>query len=139
MLEGMEPSGPCVLVIFGAGGDLAKRLLFPALYNLAGEDLLPREFAVVGFARAALSEEEFRLGFRHDLLPRLSYVSSDFTDPAGYERLASKLRELDQAHGTRGNYLLSGHRSGVLPGSDRESQPRRLARSVRRMLEARGH
>ena len=115
MLEGMEspalldlkpePAGPCVLVIFGAGGDLAKRLLFPALYNLAGEGLLPREFAVIGFARAALSEEEFRLGLHHDLLPRLSYVSSDFTDPAGYARLASKLRETDQACGTRGNYL----------------------------------
>ena len=100
-----ERAGPCVLVIFGAGGDLAKRLLFPALYNLADEDLLPREFAVMGFARAALSEEEFRLGLRLDLLPRLHYVSSDFTDPAGYQRLASKLREMDQAHGTRGNYL----------------------------------
>jgi glucose-6-phosphate 1-dehydrogenase len=100
-----EPAGACVLVIFGAGGDLAKRLLFPALYNLASEDLLPREFAVVGFARAALSEEEFRLRVRSDLVPRLGYVSSDFTDPAGYQRLAAKLRDLDQTQGTRGNYL----------------------------------
>ena len=117
-----EPAGPCVLVIFGAAGDLAKRLLFPALYNLARENLLPREFAVTAFARAAVSEAEFQLGLRRDLtesagdppadskvidslLSRLSYVCADFTDPAGYQRLASKLRELDQAHGTRGNYL----------------------------------
>ena len=117
-----ERAGPCVLVIFGAGGDLAKRLLFPAIYNLACEDLLPREFAVIGFARAAVSEAEFQLRLRNDLtqsatkkpadstvidslVSRLSYVCSDFTDPAGYQRLASKLRELDQAHGTRGNYL----------------------------------
>ncbi len=127
MLEGMEPpalpdlkpepAGPCVLVIFGAAGDLAKRLLFPALYNLAREGLLPREFAVAAFARADVSEADFRLGLRRDLkepadstvidslLSRVSYVRSDFTDPAGYQRLASKLRELDQAHGTRGNYL----------------------------------
>jgi glucose-6-phosphate 1-dehydrogenase len=114
MLEDMQRAGPCVLVIFGAAGDLAKRLLFPAVANLAGEGLLPQEFAVTGFARAKVSEEDFRLGLRRDLpespgldslLPRVSYVCSDFADAAGYQQLASKLHEMDQAHGTRGNYL----------------------------------
>ncbi len=51
---------PCVMVIFGAAGDLTGRMLIPALYNLARASLLSREFAVVGVARAAMSDEEFR-------------------------------------------------------------------------------
>ena len=45
------PSSPCVMVVFGASGDLTKQKLLPALYNLAAEKLLPNEFAVVGFGR----------------------------------------------------------------------------------------
>src|SRR4051812_10922274 len=51
---------PCVMVIFGAAGDLTKRKLLPALYNLAKQKFLPKEFALVGFARDKISEEEFR-------------------------------------------------------------------------------
>ena len=51
---------PCVMVIFGASGDLTKRKLIPALYNLAREDLLSQEFAVVGLARSGMSSEAFR-------------------------------------------------------------------------------
>jgi glucose-6-phosphate 1-dehydrogenase len=51
---------PCVMVIFGAAGDLTRRKLIPALYNLAKGELLSREFAVVGVARAPLATEEFR-------------------------------------------------------------------------------
>src|SRR5262245_34813316 len=58
------PSGtvapPCTMVIFGAAGDLTKRKLVPALYNLARERLLPDDFAVLGVARAALDHETFR-------------------------------------------------------------------------------
>ena len=92
MLEDMEPVGPCVLVIFGAGGDLAKRLLFPALYNLAGEALLPREFAVVGFARAKVSEEDFRLGLRRDL-PESPGLDSCllYTSPSPRDRTRSRM------------------------------------------------
>ena len=46
-----RPGDPCVMVIFGASGDLTKRKLIPALYNLAKDNLLSKEFAVVGIAR----------------------------------------------------------------------------------------
>ena len=55
-----QPADPCVVVIFGAAGDLTKRKLIPALYNLARSNLLPKEFAVVGVARALWSAEDFR-------------------------------------------------------------------------------
>src|SRR5437764_15148198 len=54
------PTGPCVMVIFGATGDLTARKLFPALYNLAKSNMLSREFAVVGFAKNELSTDQFR-------------------------------------------------------------------------------
>ena len=60
----MEPqaqrAGPCVLVIFGAAGDLTRRLLVPALYNLRRGGLLPEEFAIVGMARSSKDSETFR-------------------------------------------------------------------------------
>src|SRR4051794_26906122 len=52
--------GPCCMVIFGAGGDLTKRLLVPALYNLATTGLLPEHFALVGVDMADLSAEQWR-------------------------------------------------------------------------------
>ncbi|MGA9712697.1 MAG: glucose-6-phosphate dehydrogenase, partial [Candidatus Sulfotelmatobacter sp.] len=51
---------PCIMVIFGAAGDLTARLLIPALYNLARADLLSKEFAVLGVARKQFSDEDFR-------------------------------------------------------------------------------
>src|SRR5271169_2816453 len=51
---------PCVMVIFGASGDLTKRKLIPALYNLAKDNLLSRQFAIIGFARPGMSHEQFR-------------------------------------------------------------------------------
>src|ERR1043166_1330004 len=55
-----HPAGPCMMVIFGASGDLTKRKLIPALYNLERSHYLPENFAVVGFAFDQMSEEEFR-------------------------------------------------------------------------------
>src|SRR4249920_3811151 len=55
-----EPGNPCVMVIFGASGDLTKRKLIPALYNLAKDNLLSKEFAVVGVARNEMNSEQFR-------------------------------------------------------------------------------
>ena len=55
-----EPAPPCVLVVFGAGGDLTKRLLVPALYNLAVAKLLDRRFAMLGINHRELSEDDFR-------------------------------------------------------------------------------
>ena len=56
---------PCSLVILGGGGDLAKRKLLPALFNLALDDVLPRPFVVFGFGRRALSDEDYR-GFARE-------------------------------------------------------------------------
>ncbi|MFN2374945.1 MAG: hypothetical protein ABR538_00285, partial [Candidatus Binatia bacterium] len=57
---GTVKAGPCTLVLFGASGDLTKRKLIPALYNLVREGLLPDEFAVVGFARRDTTTQDFR-------------------------------------------------------------------------------
>src|SRR2546421_1149708 len=56
----MASASPCVLVIFGASGDLAKRKLIPAIYELAREKLLPEKFALVGFSRSPMSDDQFR-------------------------------------------------------------------------------
>jgi glucose-6-phosphate 1-dehydrogenase len=55
-----KPAGPCVMVVFGAAGDLTKRKLVPALYNLAKDNLLPANFAVIGISFDDLSPEAFR-------------------------------------------------------------------------------
>src|SRR5690348_11908210 len=55
-----RPADPCVMVIFGASGDLTKRKLIPALYNLSKDNLLAKEFALVGFARNEMSTDQFR-------------------------------------------------------------------------------
>ena len=112
---------PCIMVIFGASGDLAKRKLIPALYNLAREHLLAGEFAVVGFARREMSHDEFRDKISQDIkefatssidpdlwnkfAKRLYYLSGDVQDPKAYQQLQSLLNEVDKEYGTRGNYL----------------------------------
>jgi len=114
-------AGPCAAVIFGAAGDLTKRKLIPALCNLAKSKLLPKDFAVVGLARAPLSTEQFRERSRQDIaqfatgaiepelvnwmLERLYYVAGNFDDPAAYATLRAQLEEIDGRHGTAGNYL----------------------------------
>ena len=116
-----HPGDPCVMVIFGASGDLTKRKLIPALYNLAKDNLLSREFALVGFARPEMSHEQFREKCSEELTQfatgqvdpdlwhwfarRLYYVSGDFSDPAAYQTLKAVLAEADREHGTRGNYF----------------------------------
>src|SRR5437899_2803864 len=56
----VRPAGPCAIVIFGASGDLTQRKLLPALVNLARDNLLPRDFAVIGLARRPMSDQDFR-------------------------------------------------------------------------------
>ncbi len=107
---------PCVLVIFGAGGDLTKRLLAPSLYNLKKAGRLPEDFAVIGFARTDVGGEDgFRGKFADDLrefvgkdvdpgivewlTSRLYYVRSAFDNRPGYEELKAKLASKPQ------NYL----------------------------------
>jgi glucose-6-phosphate 1-dehydrogenase len=114
-------TGPCVMVIFGATGDLTARKLLPALYNLAKSNLLSREFAIVGIARNDYSNDQFRQmmseklqqfatssvdqDLKDWLLRRLYYVSGGFDDPALYRKLGDVLLELDKAHNTHGNYF----------------------------------
>ncbi|MEC4879964.1 MAG: glucose-6-phosphate dehydrogenase [Scytonema sp. PMC 1070.18] len=116
-----QPGDPCVMVIFGAAGDLTKRKLIPALYNLVQSNLLPKEFAVVGVARAQMSSDDFRQKMGRDIYEfatgsvdanlwdsfekRLYYLSGDFQDPSTYEQLQELLTTIDQEWGTQGNYL----------------------------------
>src|SRR6202047_4001048 len=88
---------PCVMVIFGASGDLTKRKLIPALYNLAKDNLLSKDFALVGVARNEMNTEEFRDMINKEigdfattkldpqqwewLSKRIHYISGDFDDP----------------------------------------------------------
>ena len=111
---------PCVVVIFGAAGDLTKRKLIPALYNLALARMVPAGFSVVGVARNAKSDEAFRAEQReaaarfsrtkpldevvwNDFAAGLSYVTGTFEDPATFATLRARLDELDATRGTRGN------------------------------------
>ena len=118
--KGSKVLDPCVLVIFGATGDLTARKLFPALYNLQREGQLPSQFACVGFARRDKSNEQFRHEM-HDAVNQFSRVKpvdenlwsnfsnqiyyhiSEFHQDEGYESLRQLLENLDRQHGTRGN------------------------------------
>ncbi|HYG98566.1 MAG TPA: glucose-6-phosphate dehydrogenase [Terriglobales bacterium] len=114
-------AGPCVMVIFGATGDLTARKLIPALYNLAKSKHLSQEFAVVGVARRNISVEQFRASLTEKMksmttgpldqdlwewvLGRIYYVPGQFHDPQTYTRLRDTLEEVNKAHNTYGNYF----------------------------------
>lgn len=112
----------CVLVIFGATGDLTARKLVPALYHLAKDGQLPGHFACVGFARRHKDHQQFReemrvavTRFSHSqpidetvwaaLSAKFFYLSSEFDEEGGYERLKDLLHSLDIQCGTKGNRL----------------------------------
>src|SRR5215813_13150328 len=117
--QAAHPAPPCIMVIFGASGDLTKRKLLPALLNLAEEGLLPKDFAIVGFSfdqvtteavREKLSKEirEFALRPVDDhllqwLVERIYYVQGDFGDPAAYQRLKDQILAAEKTHNTAGN------------------------------------
>ncbi len=109
---------PCALVIFGATGDLAKRKLLPALYNIVREGLLPEGAEIVGVGRSAADEAEFRALHREAtakfsrtkpvdgsvwerLEGKIHYVLGDHGAPETYAKLERKLAELDRTKGTR--------------------------------------
>jgi glucose-6-phosphate 1-dehydrogenase len=113
-----KAAGPCVMVLFGASGDLTKRKLVPALYNLVKAKLLPKTFAVVGVAFDDLTREKFRDQVTSFLqaedrgtedfqwfTERLYYQRGEFGDPATYSTLAAQLAGVDREHGTQANYL----------------------------------
>jgi glucose-6-phosphate 1-dehydrogenase len=116
-----RPADPCVMVIFGAGGDLTSRKLIPALYNLAKADLLSREFAIVGISHGSTTTEQFRQKVSADIkhyaggdadqdivewfCKRLYYVPGDFGDKNVYTQLKDFLQKVDQDHTTHSNFF----------------------------------
>lgn len=123
LLENLRASKsvePCILVIFGATGDLTGRKLLPALYNLALDGQLPAHFACVGFARREKSNEDFRKEMEEDVgnfsrvkpinpavwnsfKDQIFYHRSEFDNDQGYESLREYLEKLDKQLGTKGN------------------------------------
>ena len=111
------PSDPCAIVMFGASGDLAKRKLLPALFDLAIHSCLAPRFRVVGFARTEMSDDQFRSGTdgalpkkgddakRAEFLKHLEYFTGNYDDPESYARLAKRLDEIDQQGQLGGNRL----------------------------------
>jgi len=115
------PLDPCAVVIFGASGDLAKRKLMPALFNLARGHHLPAGFAVVGVSRSRMDDESFREHMRQavaefggDEVPdalwdsfarNLFYVAEDFADARCNSALPGRLAAIDAQCGTRGNRI----------------------------------
>jgi glucose-6-phosphate 1-dehydrogenase len=111
---------PCIVVIFGASGDLTKRKLLPALYHLEQGGLLPEDFAVLGVARRPL-EKSFAPDMKDGIVAgggvedadpklapfvdRIQYYAMNFDDDGGYEGLKKKLTEMDGKYNTRGNRL----------------------------------
>src|SRR5579871_6106691 len=109
-------AGPCIFVLFGASGDLTKRKLIPALFNLVRAKLLPNTFAVMGVSVDDLDAEGFRTQVSeflptHDgeafewLRSRLFYERGDFGDPNTFARLRERLAAIDAESHTEGNYL----------------------------------
>jgi glucose-6-phosphate 1-dehydrogenase len=114
------------MVIFGAGGDLTRRLVVPSLYNLACAKLLPEQFAITGVDLADLPAEKWHDSLREMtkqfvdggghpedfqpdvwewLVARMYYLRGDLNDPASYQKLADHLRQVDDKNQTAGNYL----------------------------------
>jgi len=123
-----KPAGPCAMVIFGAGGDLTKRLVVPALYNLAASGLLPNDFALIGVDVADLSADQWRQRLAEMmrrsmtgdgefptgdtdaavwawLSQRMTYLRGDFGDKATFARLGELLDDVESQHRTGGNVL----------------------------------
>jgi glucose-6-phosphate 1-dehydrogenase len=110
---------PCALVVFGVTGDLARKKLIPAVYDLANRGLLPPGFVLLGFARRDWGVGEFeqlarqaaqqysRTEFREDVWRRiadsLSFLPGAFDDDRAFDLLAAKLVELEATHGIKGN------------------------------------
>ena len=113
---------PCVVVIFGATGDLTRRKLLPALYRLAQQRLVPGEFAILATARQPLGDDEFRASMQaavqefgpddsldesawQSFAKGVFYISGDFNDAELYQKLKTKLDDLDNEFETQGNRI----------------------------------
>ena len=126
---GAPVAPPCAIVIFGATGDLTKRLVVPALYNLQRTKVLPEQFALIGVARSDETVESWRdqlydmlksfvgrpgAEFNTDhidedawkqLAAKMTYVCGDLTKPELYDNLRNALSKAEKLHGTRGNVI----------------------------------
>ena len=119
--ESARVADRCIMAIFGASGDLTRRKLLPALYNLGLKNLLPREFAILGFAVDQLAEDDFRKRVRDDLReyagapPECAlcdwisdhsyYIPGDFKNAADFAKLKDKIADLENRHHTQSNIL----------------------------------
>jgi len=124
-----KPADPCTMVIFGASGDLTKRLVVPALYNLARTKVLPENFALIGVARSNRTTESWQTHL-HDMLEsfvgnaaaefdvdhieeavwkkladKMTYIEGDLTTSDVYEKLRGVLDKTGKEHGTKGNAI----------------------------------
>ncbi|MDX6231085.1 MAG: glucose-6-phosphate 1-dehydrogenase, partial [Nocardioidaceae bacterium] len=113
-------AGPCSLILFGVTGDLAKKKLVPAIYDLANRGLLPPGFALVGFARHDFGTEKFASMIKQaakdgartpwsetvwkQLAAGIRFVPGEFDDDDAWERLGKTMAELDEQQGTGGNH-----------------------------------
>ncbi|MDF2968052.1 MAG: glucose-6-phosphate 1-dehydrogenase [Nocardioidaceae bacterium] len=113
-------AGPCGLVLFGVTGDLSRKKLMPAIYDLANRGLLPPGFSLVGFARRDWAHQDFtqivhdavkeyaRTPFREEVWEQLNqgfrFVSGTFDDDTAFGRLRETVEELDESRGTSGNH-----------------------------------
>ena len=113
-------AGPSALIIFGVTGDLSRKKLMPAVYDLANRGLLPPGFGLVGFARRDWADQDFasvvhdavkqyaRTPFDEDVWAQLAlgirFVQGEFNDDAAFDRLKQTLTELDRDRGTMGNH-----------------------------------
>ncbi len=113
-------AGPCGMVLFGVTGDLSRKKVMPAIYDLANRGLLPPGFALVGFARRDWADQDFaeivrdsvrehsRTPFNEDTWNQLSqgirFVAGDLADPEAYRQLGAVVDQLDAERGTRGNH-----------------------------------
>jgi len=112
---------PCAVVIFGASGDLARRKLTPAIYNLMRDGMVPRNFCIVGTSRSLKSDDHLRIVMREAitdfsrapldedawqrLAERVGHVTGNPKEPATHAALCRKLSQADSRYGTGGNYL----------------------------------
>ena len=113
-------AGPCGMVLFGVTGDLSRKKVMPAIYDLANRGLLPPGFSLVGFARRDWADQDFaqivhdsvrehaRTEFREEVWDQLCegfrFVSGDFSDDAAFDTLRRTIEELDAVRGTGGNH-----------------------------------
>ena len=113
-------AGPCGMVLFGVTGDLSRKKVMPAIYDLANRGLLPPGFSLVGFARRQWANEDFaaevrqavqdhsRTPFREEVWRQLAsgfrFIQGDFSDDSAFAELRRTLTELDTSRGTMGNH-----------------------------------